>query len=57
MNPKPRVSPLDKEAPVLLPGLEYARSLIDIAIHVCRRRADRLPDGAASKSPSRQQSN
>jgi hypothetical protein len=37
MNPKHQVTPLDKDALVLLPGLRYARSLIDIAIQVSRR--------------------
>lgn len=39
MNPKHQVRPLDKDALVLLPGLRYARSLIDIAMQVSRRNA------------------
>jgi hypothetical protein len=39
MSPEKQITPLDKEALALLPGLRYARSLIDIAMHVARRSA------------------
>lgn len=39
MNRKQHITPLDKEALLPVPGLQYARSLIDIAIHVSRRSA------------------
>lgn len=39
MNPQKHITPLDKEALVLLPGLRYARGLIDIAMQVARHSA------------------
>jgi hypothetical protein len=39
MKPKHITTPLDKEALVLLPGLRYARAMIDLAMKVCRHTA------------------
>ncbi len=39
MKPKHIITPLDKEALVLLPGLRYARAMIELATQVCRHRA------------------
>ena len=51
MNPKHDITPLDKEALVLLPGLRYARSLIDIAMQVSRNSALRPAVKAPSDNP------
>jgi hypothetical protein len=39
MNPKHVVTPLDKDALVLLPGLRYAKALIEVAMQVSRHTA------------------
>jgi hypothetical protein len=39
MKPKHIITPLDKEALVLLPGLRYARAMIELAMQVCRHTA------------------
>jgi hypothetical protein len=36
MNPEKEITPLDKEALTLMPGLRYARSLIEIAMQMAR---------------------
>jgi len=56
MTPKHEISPLDKDALLLLPGLRYARSLIDVAMHVCRNSALR-PAGQQPASPLPEKSN
>ena len=52
MSTENEVTPLDKEALVLLPGLRYARSLIDIAMQVARRSALEGNLKSASRSPA-----
>lgn len=39
MDTEKHITPLDKDALQLLPGLRYARSLIEIAMQVARRSA------------------
>jgi hypothetical protein len=51
MNPDKHVTPLDKEALVLLPGLRYAQAMIDIAIQVARNSALREHLKPASRDP------
>jgi hypothetical protein len=41
MSPEKEVTPLDKEALLLLPGLRYARSIIEFAMQVSRHSAQR----------------
>jgi hypothetical protein len=52
MDTEKRIAPLDKEAPLLLPGLRYARSLIDIAMHVARSSAVEEALKRAPKQPA-----
>jgi hypothetical protein len=56
MNPQKQITPLDKEALALMPGLRYARSLIDIAMHVARNSALRenlKPPSSDSTPPTK----
>lgn len=52
MNPQKEITPLDKEALTLIPGLRYARSLIDIAMQVARNSALRRNQKPASGDPA-----
>jgi hypothetical protein len=52
MNPDKHITPLDKEALVLLPGLRYARAMIDIAMHVARDSVLRKNLQPASRDPA-----
>jgi hypothetical protein len=46
------ITPLDKEALVLLPGLRYAQALIEIAMQTCRHSASRPAiEKAANRLP------
>lgn len=51
MTSTPRVTVLRDDPRVLLPGLEYARSLIEIAIHVCRKEQVDLENTASGIPP------
>jgi hypothetical protein len=56
MNPQKQITPLDKEALALMPGLRYARSLIDIAMQVARNSALRenlKPPSSDSTPPTK----
>jgi hypothetical protein len=44
MAPKHGTDLFPDEPRVLLPGLEYARGILDTAIHICRNLDKRPPD-------------
>jgi hypothetical protein len=56
MDHEKEITPLDKEALALLPGLRYARSLIDIAMQMSRHSAMResVQKPAGDPSPTKQ---
>jgi hypothetical protein len=60
MNPKRNhiITPLDKDAHLLIPGLRYARSMLSLAIQVSRHSALRggLAPPLASEPPLKKKS-
>ncbi len=56
MDHEKDITPLDKEALALLPGLRYARSLIDIAMQMSRHSSIRgsVKPPASGPGPTKQ---
>jgi hypothetical protein len=57
MDREKDITPIDKEALALLPGLKYARSLIDIAMQMSRHSAMRGSVKPPASDPSRTKEN